>query len=319
MISLSPQPAALLGWIGSLADPIRLRLLCVVEQDELGVVELCDVLQLPQSTVSRHLKLLSDEKWVRSRRQGTAHLYGMTLDELEPAARSLWVLVREQTQGWLSVEQDRMRLQRLLREKQTDSRAFFAGAAAEWDRLRGELYGQQFTASAMAALLPADAEVADLGCGTGQFAALVAPWVKSVIAVDNSPAMINAAAQRLAGLANVELRTGELSAVPIADNACDAATIILALTYVADPAAVLAEAGRILRPGGTVVVVDLLPHDREDFRRRMEQVCSGFSPDELSETMQASGFSEARCCRLPPEANVKGPALFVARGRRKSP
>src|SRR5881227_2155973 len=94
------QPDALLGWMESLADPTRLRLLRLLERHELGVVELCDVLQLPQSTVSRHLKVLSDQSWTRSRRHGTTNLYRTLLDELDPTARKLWILAREQTNDW---------------------------------------------------------------------------------------------------------------------------------------------------------------------------------------------------------------------------
>src|SRR5436190_17048464 len=94
------QPEALLGWMESLGDLTRLRLLRLLERQELGVVELCKVLQLPQSTVSRHLKLLSEQGWAGNRREGTANLYRMTLDELSPSARKLWLLAREQTNDW---------------------------------------------------------------------------------------------------------------------------------------------------------------------------------------------------------------------------
>src|SRR5947207_10015816 len=106
------DPQQLLGWMGSLADPTRLRLLRLLERHWLGVAELCDVLQLPQSTVSRHLKVLADEKWVRHRRQGTNHLYRTILDELDAAARRLWLLAREQTENWPASKQDRLRLDR---------------------------------------------------------------------------------------------------------------------------------------------------------------------------------------------------------------
>ncbi len=99
MIKSGSQPGALLSRMSSLGDATRLRLLRLLERHELGVAELCDVLQLPQSTISRHLKVLSDERWVRSSRQATAHLYRMTLDELEPAGRRLWLLAR--ATGWL--------------------------------------------------------------------------------------------------------------------------------------------------------------------------------------------------------------------------
>src|SRR5688500_11550444 len=94
------QPEALLSWMEVLADPTRLRLLRLLERHELGVAELCHVLQLPQSTVSRHLKVLADQGWIRGRAKGTANLYKITLDTTEVAARRLWALTREQTEGW---------------------------------------------------------------------------------------------------------------------------------------------------------------------------------------------------------------------------
>src|SRR5947209_8178438 len=103
-------PDALLGWMESLGDATRLRLLRLVEKHELGVVDLCDVVQLPQSTVSRHLKVLGDQGWERGQRQGTANLYRMVLDELDTAQRKLWLLAREQTMGWATVQQDELRL-----------------------------------------------------------------------------------------------------------------------------------------------------------------------------------------------------------------
>src|SRR5215471_20654802 len=100
MKKTAANPQALLGWMGSLSDPTRLRLLRLLERHELGVDELRDVLQLPQSTVSNHLKVLSDQGFTRSRKQGTANLYRTILDELDPPARKLWLLAREQTEGW---------------------------------------------------------------------------------------------------------------------------------------------------------------------------------------------------------------------------
>src|SRR5438067_11545434 len=111
------KPYALLGWMGALADQTRLRLLRLLEGHELGVVELCDVLQLPQSTVSRHLKVLADQSFLHSRRQGTTNLYQMIHDELDATARRLWLLAREQTEAWPAIGQDQLRLSRRLRRK----------------------------------------------------------------------------------------------------------------------------------------------------------------------------------------------------------
>ena len=312
------RPDSLLGWMDALSDPTRLRLLRLLERHELGVAELCDVVQLPQSTVSRHLKVLADRGLVRSRRHGTTHLYRMTLDELEPATRKLWLLAREQTDAWATVEQDRLRLDRRLRLREQEAQAFFAGAAGQWDKLRRELYGERFATAAMLALLPSDYVVADLGCGTGNTSAELAPHVKRVIGVDNSAAMLKAAGKRLQalGLENVELRRGDLEAVPLEDASVDAAMLLLVLTYVADAGKVLCEARRVLKPGGRLVVVDLLPHDRDDFRRQMGQQSSGFEPKALAAQLEACGLTGARVHPLPPEPEAKGPALFVATGTR---
>jgi ArsR family transcriptional regulator len=109
---------------------------------------------------------------------------------------------------------------------------------------------------------------------------------------------------------------GDLQALPIDDGACDAALMILALTYVSEPTVALAEMARILKPGGLTVVVDLLPHDREDFRRQMEQQWMGFEPEQLRRMMSEAGFASPRVRPLSPEPGAKGPALFLATGAR---
>jgi ArsR family transcriptional regulator len=314
MIQSASNPDRLLGWMESLADPTRLRLLRLLERHELGVAELCDIVQLPQSTVSRHLKVLADQKWVRSRRQGTNHLYRTILDELDVAARKLWIFAREQTEGWPAIKQDRFRLDRLLSAKQDDGAAFFAGAAGEWDKLRGELYGRSFTDEALLSLLPPGTIVADLGCGTGPVAARLAPFVKQVIGVDNSAAMLKAARKRIGDAPNIDLRRGDLSAIPIEDASVDAALLILALTYVADPDLALRELSRILKPHGRAVIVDLLPHDREDFRRQMGQTRPGFDPVDLTSLLKQAGLTNIHIRPIPPEPAAKGPALFLATG-----
>jgi ubiquinone/menaquinone biosynthesis C-methylase UbiE/DNA-binding transcriptional ArsR family regulator len=304
------QPEALLSRMTSLADATRLRLLRLLEGQELGVVDLCDVLQMPQSTISRHLKVLADHGWVRSRRDGTTHLYRTA--EMEADSRRLWLLAREQTRSWVTIQQDELRLERRLRHKQDRARAFFAGAARDWERLRSELYGDSFLHAAMLSLLPAHYVVADLGCGTGQVSCELAPVVRRVIAVDNSPAMLRAASRRTEEYPNVDLRQGDLADLPVEDNECDAAVLLLSLTYVASPLQVIREASRILQPAGKLVLVDLLPHDREEFQRQMGQQCRGFSKDQVLELLAQSGFLSAFTKPLPPESKAKGPALFLA-------
>jgi SAM-dependent methyltransferase len=308
------RPLALLGWMEGLADQTRLRALHLLERQELGVVELCDVLQLPQSTVSRHLKVLSDQGWLASQRHGTQNLYRME-DELHPAARRLWRLARSESAEWATLQQDQLRLESRLRERRGEAEAFFAGAAGEWDRLRTELYGTAFGEAALLSLLPPEWTVADLGCGTGTLTAELAPYLRRVIGVDRSAAMLRAARRRTEGLGNVELRRAGLEAVPLDDASCDAALLVLVLSYAVEPKAILGEAARIIRTGGCAVVVDLVRHDDEAFRRRTGQSGSGFEPERLVRLLAEVGLT-ATCRPLAPQPGTRGPALLIARARK---
>ena len=311
----SNQPDRLIRWMASLGDPARLRILRLLDRHELGVAELSDILQLPQSTISRHLKMLSDDEWIDARRAGTSHLSSLR-SGLDTAQARLWHLSRERVAEWPIARQDEARLQRRLRDRQDDARRFFTGAAGEWDTTRAQLYGNDFTWHAVAALLPPDAVVADLGCGTGQLLGAIAPSVGRAIGVDNTPAMLEAAAARLADFSNVELLQGELESLPIDDRSLDAAVSVLALSYVAEPAACVAEIARALKAGGRVVIVDVAAHDREDFRAQVGQNRLGFENDELAKLLSDAGFGGVRVRELPSAANVRGPALLLAGGIR---
>jgi ArsR family transcriptional regulator len=309
-------PAPMFGWMTSLADATRARLLRLVERHELAVAELCTVLQLPQSTVSRHLKVLVDDGWLAVRSEGTSRFYRLAATQLDPAARRLWALLREQTAQGGVAEQDERRLATVLSGRRTRSQAFFGSAAGQWDKLRREMYGERFDLVGLAGLLDAAWVVGDLGCGTGQIAETLAPFVRQVIAVETSRAMLAAAKRRLDELTNVELRRGDLEALPIDDGALDAAVICLVMHHVAEPAAVLGEAARALTPGGRLLLIDMLQHDRADYREQMGHVWLGFAPAQVSEWLAQAGFEQVRVHPLPAPPATKGPALFAAAARR---
>jgi ubiquinone/menaquinone biosynthesis C-methylase UbiE len=310
MIAVASRPDSLLTRMEGLSDPTRLRLLHLLEKHELGVAELVDVLRLPQSTVSRHLKTLAHQGWVKSRGRGPANLYRMAA--LEAPAKRLWALARDESSAWATLRQDDLRLSRRLRDRARDAEAFFAGAAGEWERMRSVLYGSLFTREALLALLPPQWVVVDLGCGTGPLTVALAPHVARVIGVDQSAAMLRAARRATASFDNVELHEGRLESLPLADATCDAALLVLGLSYVPDPAAVLSEAARVLRPGGRAVVVDLLPHDHEHFRERMGQQWLGFDRERVSGLAASAGLSLRSFRELAPEPGTTGPALFVS-------
>jgi ArsR family transcriptional regulator len=309
-------PEALLARMGALAEPTRLRLLHLLERRELGVLELADVLRLPQSSVSRHLKALADQGFVESRRQATANLYRLA-PGLDPSARRLWRLAKAESEDWQGVERDRRRLETRLAGRRDDAQRFFAGAAAGWDALRAEVYGTAFERELLLALLPPEWTVADLGCGTGTLTQALATRVGRVVGVDQSAAMLRVARRFVKNLGNVELHQAGLEALPLADGSCDAALLVLALAYVADPGPVLAEAARILKPGGRLVVVDAMPHGDEELRRRLGQVRAGLDPGPLVARLGALGLAGAAArWPLPRAPQPKGPDLFLAIARR---
>jgi ArsR family transcriptional regulator len=314
---MTGRAPAILDHLSALSDPTRSRVLLLLDRRELTVSELCGIMQLPQSTVSRHLKALADSGWIAARAEGTSNLYTMTRDELDAPARRLWLLVREQVGPTPAAAQDQRRLQAALAERRTKSQEFFSSSAGQWDRMRDELFGERFHLAALAALAGGDWVVGDLGCGTGQVSAALAPFVARVIAVDASAAMLQAAKKRLHGFDNVDLRRGELESLPIDDARIDCATLMLVLHHVPEPEKALADVARVLRPGGRVILVDMLPHDRESYRQQMGHVWLGFSEDHTRRLLADAGFGEMRIGALPPDARAKGPGLFVATAKKQ--
>jgi len=303
---------SILDHLATLADPLRCRMLLVLERHELTVSELCVVLQLPQSTVSRHLKTLADAQWVSSRRDGTSRFYSMSLGDLDGGARRLWPLIREQVATTSGVEHDERRLSRVLARRRSKSEEFFSSASGQWDRLREDLFGESFHLHALLGLLDEKAVVGDLGCGTGQLSDLVAPHVAGVIAVDSSEDMLQAARRRLKHRDNVDVRRGTLEALPVDNGHVDIAMLALVLHHVADPALALTEAARVVRPGGRIQIIDMLPHDREDYQQQMGHVWLGFPEDQMRKMLTTAGFDHVRVCALPINDEAKGPALFAA-------
>ena len=303
---------AILDHMSALSDPTRCRMLLLLEKHELTVSELCAVLQMPQSSVSRHLKTLLDDAWVASRRDGTSRFYSMPVDDLDTGARRLWPLIREQVVTTSAASQDDRRLKGVLTRRRAKSQEFFASAAGEWDRLRSDLFGDTFFLWAVLGLIDPTLVVGDLGCGTGQLTETVAPYVKRVIAVDGSADMLEAARHRVGAADNIDLRQGDLESLPIDAGELDAAMLSLVLHYSPAPAKALSEVGRVVRKGGRVLVVDMLPHDRQEYQMQMGHVWLGFSEKQIARFLTGAGFADVRVRVLPADPEARGPALFAA-------
>jgi ubiquinone/menaquinone biosynthesis C-methylase UbiE/DNA-binding transcriptional ArsR family regulator len=302
--------------LAALSEPLRLRIVRLLEAEELSVGEVAKVVQLPQSTVSRHLKILAETAWVSRRNEGTATLYRLVLDDLPPEPRALWLSVRGQMGHGPELAEDGARLRAVLAERRTDSQAFFGRVAGEWDSLRNSLFGTLFTSRALLSLLPRHWTVADLGCGTGNGSELLAPCVARVLAVDQSGPMLEAARKRLADFQNVEFIQGPLETLPLADSSVDATVCLLVLHHVPEPARAVAEMHRVLRPGGVALIVDMTEHGREEYRHTMGHRHLGFAPRTVESMLADAGFGAPRVQVLPGNPEVRGPGLIAATGVR---
>jgi SAM-dependent methyltransferase len=322
---------ALVGHLGALGDETRIRMLLVLDRGEMNVGELGRVLQLPLSSVSRHLKTLTEAQWVRYRSEGTARVFRLATPTEMPDP-AIWTAVRTLSRSTPAANEDAERAEVVLAERHERARAFFRSEAGQWDERRTELFGARLDLVPFTALL-AGADVVDLGCGTGGLMQGVAPVAASVAGVDREPEMLAAARTRLAPYvapyatpdaapdarphaaaphARVTLHQGELEDLPLESASYDVAFLVLVLHLVSVPPRVLAEAGRILRPGGRLILLDLRPHDRHEYRESMGHLWPGFEPETLEGWLDEAGFCRSSIHPLPPDPGASGPLLFLA-------
>ncbi len=310
------EQGALYSRLSDLADPTRTRVLAVIGRAAFTVAELTEVLELPQSTISRHLRVLVDGGWVTTRRDGARRYYSLAVDG-DGAQAELWNLQHREFSATSTCAADRKGAERTLEGRRGRSREFFDRHVDQWDSVRAKIFGSNVELAAALALLDRSWTVADLGCGTGKMTAAVAPFVHRVVAVDASTAMCAATRERTATCANVDVRRGELESLPVDDESIDVGLLSLVLHHVADPALVLAEAARVLRPHARLLVVDMQPHELRDLSRKLGHVWSGFEAEQLREWGEAAGFEQLDTYPLPARQDVDGPPLFLWMARRR--
>lgn len=287
----------------ALADPTRQRLLRVLLARELSVSELVEVLDQPQSTVSRHLKVLRESGLVVDRRAANIVLYAT----LPPSpAGTLHApgagngALRDQLLEWLRATpmDTRMaqRLDRVLDRRQTSHTAFFDDLGERWDQLRVEAFGECFHLEALASLLPREWTVADLGTGTGYLLSTLATQFDRLIAVDASERMLAIAAHRLepGSESRVEFRRGSLTELPLSDGEVDLVVASLVLHHVEEPQVALREIRRCIRPTGRVLMIEQEPHQDAGFHEGMADRWWGFAPGELTCWVEQAGFGDVR-------------------------
>lgn len=317
--------ATLTAALKLLSDPTRLRLCGLLARAELAVQELVAVTGLQQSRISNHLALLKRQGLVRDRREGTWSFHSLVEPAVDKALTpQLFAAVIE---PWLSSpegQRDLASLATVLEHRRERSRQAHDRLAERWEADHEFACGS-LRAEVMAQAWPAGYTVADLGCGTGFLSNQLAANAARVVAVDHSPRML-AAARRKRLPPNVEFRRGELDTLPIEDASVDAAFANLVWHHLPDLLAAAREVFRIVRPGGVVVISELLPHEAEWMRDAMGDLRLGLKPEQVVAALAAAGFQALRWERaidrlrvVPPSGGVLDLPLFYVRGQRPGP
>lgn len=273
----------------ALSDQVRIRILYLLQEMELSVGELAHTLAQGQPTISKHLKVLIDCGLVGRRKEGNWVFLRLGAPSLISPLFALldrWADVHGRN-PWLAA--DATRLTAINAERSAEAAAYFAAHAAEWDRLRSLHVA---TADVDKAILRAIGdhhlgELVDIGTGTGTMIHLLAGRADYMIGIDRSPEMLRFGRAKLLqdGVTNAELRQGDMNALDLPSGSADTVILHQVLHYAHRPAAVIAEAARILKPTGKLIVVDVAPHDREELRREHAHARLGFGDDEVLEFM----------------------------------
>ena len=283
------DPAATLK---TFAEETRLRILRLLSTHELCVSELVVALEAPQSSISRHLAALKQAGLATDRREGTWVYYRLSLGD--PFVRSLWEATRPFLEDEGYFPQDFQRLERVLSQREARTKNYFNTVANEWDRIKRLYIDDSLAFHVVATLVRQEAVVADVGTGTGEVLVALAQRVARVIGVDNSDKMLEVCRERLKrfGLTNVTLRLGEAEALPIASDECDTAYSSMLLPHLADPAVGIREMARVVKPGGKVVISDLVQHQYDWTREVMADVWLGFTEEQIREWLSEAGLTD---------------------------
>lgn len=293
---------AYLTKLRAIAEPTRLRLLALCAQGELTVTELTQILGQSQPRVSRHLKLMVEAGLLERFREGTWAFYRLANGGPTDVTQQLIAMIPKEDEA-LARDQDRLTAIKAARA--AEAAAYFRKNAAQWDQIRKLYVHESEVEKALLGLLPGGAikDLVDIGTGTGKLLEILGPKVAQAIGIDLSRDMLGVARANLetAGLRHCQVRYGDMYMLPLASQSADLTTIHLVLHYADDPAQVIAEAARVLRPGGRLIVVDFAPHKLEFLRAEHAHRRLGFSDGEVQGWCRAAGLVPQAPLRLPGE------------------
>jgi ubiquinone/menaquinone biosynthesis C-methylase UbiE len=291
----------LLAALRAVAEPTRLRLVCLCARGELTVSELTQILGQSQPRVSRHLKLLCEAGLLDRFREGSWVFY--RLSQSSPASALGRQLVAACDEADPTIALDLQRLAAIKRQRADIASAYFRENAAQWHRIRS-LYADEREVEAALVEITTAADLHDLldiGTGTGRMLEVLAPRVERALGIDQSREMLSIARVNLeqAGLENASVRLGDMYQLALPDASFDAVVVHQVLHYADRPAAAIAEAARVLRPGGILVLVDFAPHALEFLREEHTHRRLGFADAEVAEWCRAAGLAPAPPRHLP--------------------
>lgn len=290
-------------------ETTRLRVLGLLFREELAVFELAHILEQSQPRVSRHLRLLTEAGLAERFPDGAWVFYRLT--GRQPWRDWLKGLL-EATEGGGLDEADEQRLREVRQAREAEAAAYFARTAPRWDEIRS-LYVSEAAVEHAVEHAAGDGRlgrVIDLGTGTGRMLTLLGPRADGCIGIDLSQQMLNIARRHVAeaGLGRVELRHGDILATGLPDGEADRVVVHQVLHYLGDPGAALAEAARLLKPGGRLIVVDFAPHELEQLREQHQHRRLGFSDEEIEAWLAEAGLQLLPAAALAPE---REPGLTV--------
>jgi ubiquinone/menaquinone biosynthesis C-methylase UbiE/DNA-binding transcriptional ArsR family regulator len=312
---------AILAASSAAGEATRLRLLALLAEAELTVSELVTILGQSQPRISRHLKLLVEAGLAERHREGCWVFFRIA--QAGPVADFARDLIARISPADANLAADRARLAEVRQARADQAARYFAAQAANWDELRAMHVPEERVEAAIRKTIgasPIDALV-DLGTGTGRMLELLAPFAARAVGIDQSPQMLALARVRIerAGLRHVQLRQGDIYAVPVKGDVYDLAVMHQVLHYLDDPMRAIREAVRILRPGGRLLIVDFAPHDAEALRSAHAHRRLGFAPEEIAGFLAGARLDLILAGNLVPKSGEAGKltvSLWLGRDRR---
>src|SRR5919108_2055796 len=274
----------------ALADPLRLRVLAAVAEEELTVGEVQEVVASAQSAVSRNLAILREAGFVQDRKEGTS-VYFSVRQNMPETVGELFKSLQSRLGEIPEVKQDQARLEECRRRRLRRSQSYFESVAGDWERIRKSYFDDRVTSLAIEKLLPRDLTLADIGCGTGSLTFELARFARKVIGIDLSNEMLRRAraVAREREVRNVDFRQGDALKLPLNSHSVDAAFCVMVLHFLADPQRAIKGICRATRPGGSIILVDLVQHKQEWMRDQMAHQWLGFDRASIEKWFREAG------------------------------